>query len=132
MGCLPVLMTNDMVRVEFMESSRTVHPRRRLCALCSVQSGIMIDRSEKEPPTYRFRWLVSQLPGGGWRRRGAASKHQPFVKSATHLILPSYSRWYPKNRRSRTTFSYLTNTMSRRSLPEPRLFASFLNTLLIL
>ena len=38
----------------------------------------------------------------------------------------SYSRWYPKNFRSLTTFSYLTNTVMRRREPLPLLFASFL------
>ena len=43
-----------------------------------------------------------------------------------------YSNWYPKNSRSLSTFSYLTNTVMLCREPIPFFLASFLYILLIL
>ena len=43
-----------------------------------------------------------------------------------------YSKQYPRNSRSLSTFSCLTNTVMRRREPLPFLFANFLYILLIL
>jgi hypothetical protein len=56
------------------------------------------------------------------------------MEDASAMVQASlnYSKQYPKNSRSLTTFSCLTNTVMRRREPIPFLLANFLYTLLIL
>ncbi len=89
------------------------------------------------PLTELRRVLESLLHGynavqGGFEELCSILGQGPAGGCPGGLGIFSYSKQYPRNSKSLTTFSCLTNTVMRRREPLPFLLASFLYTLLIL